>query len=126
MGCILVIEDEADIRELVHDVLEAEGYSVVTIARSDEVERVVGRVHPDLVLTNVMLHGKSGIDIALDLRAQGYKETPFIAMSASTTMARFAQQSGLFQATLDKPFDLERLLDLVTELVPVVPTDTRV
>lgn len=119
---ILLIEDEDGIRDLLCDVLESEGYSITAVSHPDEVEPALESRRPDLVLTNIMLQTKSGIDIALELRANGYRETPIIAMSASTTMAQFARQSGVFQATLDKPFDLDRLLDVVAGLATTVPT----
>jgi len=115
--CVLVIEDEADIREFLSEVLEAEGYEVLSAADADEVVPALRGAQPDLVLTDIMLHGKSGIDIATELRTGGYPATPFVAMSASSAMVRFARESGVFQETISKPFDLNHLLGLVNRLM---------
>ena len=45
------------------------------------------------------------------MRSMSPPEAPMIAMSASSSMVQEAQQSGLFQAALVKPFDLDILLD---------------
>ena len=117
MHCVLVIEDEADIREFLCEVFEAEGYQVLSAADADEVVPALRAAQPDLVLTDIMLHGKSGIDIDMALRTVGYQTTTFVAMSASTTMVRFARESGVFQETISKPFDLDELLGTVERLL---------
>jgi two-component system response regulator MtrA len=94
------------------DVLEPEGYDVVAVDHPDALtgkdpERV------DLILIDLMLPGRSGVKLAGELRANGFVQTPIVAISASPILLHVAQQSGLFQETLSKPFDLSRLLECV-------------
>jgi two-component system, OmpR family, response regulator len=108
--CIVVIEDERDILQLLHDVLGLEHYHVIGVSRPNLVHATVETVKPDLFLIDVMLPGTSGVQLAEQLRASGHKHTPMIAMSASKLMSRVAVASGMFQEAIDKPFDLQSLL----------------
>ena len=66
---ILVVEDEVKLAQLLRDYLAQEGYQVSLLHRGDEVEAWV-RAHPvDLVLLDLMLPGKSGLEVCKALRA---------------------------------------------------------
>ena len=108
--CILVVEDELDLLQLVRDVLRMEGYDIVSTSDPRQMDDVLAGKHPDLFLLDVMLPGTSGIELARELRERGFGDTPMIAMSASRAMTAFARQSGEFQAVIDKPFDIDGLL----------------
>lgn len=112
-GCVVVVEDEIDLLQLVRDVLEMQGMSVRSTSDPRQIESVVKSVRPELFLINVMLPGMSGIDLARKLRGNGFATIPMIAMSASKSMAVMARESGQFQEAIDKPFDIDELLDAV-------------
>jgi len=66
---ILIVEDEEKLAGLLRDYLAQEGYEVSVLHRGDEVEARL-REHPaDLVLLDLMLPGKSGLDVCKALRA---------------------------------------------------------
>jgi DNA-binding response OmpR family regulator len=111
--CIVVIEDEREILQLLHEVLMLEHYQVVGVSRPELVRATVEAVDPDLFLIDVMLPGTSGVELAGQLRASGHTHTPMIAMSASRLMCQVAAASGMFQEAIDKPFDLPSLLDCI-------------
>jgi two-component system response regulator BaeR len=68
---ILIVEDEEKLAGLLRDYLVQEGFEVAVLHRGDEVEDWV-RTHPtDLVLLDLMLPGKNGLDICKALRASG-------------------------------------------------------
>jgi two-component system response regulator BaeR len=67
---ILIVEDEQKLASLLRDYLVQEGFEVSVLHRGDEVEPWV-REHPvDLVLLDLMLPGKSGLDVCKALRAR--------------------------------------------------------
>jgi two-component system response regulator BaeR len=75
---ILIVEDEVKLAGLLRDYLAQEGYEVSVLHRGDEVEPWV-RAHPtDLVLLDLMLPGKSGLDVCKALRAMA--DDPSIIM----------------------------------------------
>lgn len=115
--CIVVVDDEPDLRSLLHTVLADAGYDVQSFSHPVPVIQLAeAEKRPDLFLIDIMLPHMSGITLAAELRARGFKDTPKIAMSASTHMIRTAAESGLFDTTLEKPFDIDTLLDAVEEL----------
>lgn len=109
----MVIDDEPAVLELVCDVLELEGFSVLCLDRPVDPEELWQATSPALFLIDIMLPGTNGIDVARGLRSIDFEDTPMIAMSASMTMVRSAQASGLFAAAIPKPFDLDEMVTLV-------------
>jgi DNA-binding response OmpR family regulator len=114
---VVVVEDEADILQLLTDVLEAEGYRAVGVDRPSLVLSVARQEKPDLFVIDLMLPEISGIELAQELREQSFSRTPMIAMSASTLMVNVARQSGFFRATVAKPFDFDELMGQVARLL---------
>ncbi len=82
-GSILVVEDEADIRELIAYNLGREGY---TIVQADSAEKALESIHaaaPDLVLLDIMLPGLDGLALLKRLRGdQRWKRLPVIMLTA--------------------------------------------
>jgi DNA-binding response OmpR family regulator len=112
--CIVVVDDEPELRDLVSDVLADEGYEVLSFAHPAPVSRLNQTdVHPDLFIIDIMLPDMNGIALAARLREEGFVETPKIAMSASREMLHAASESDLFDAALSKPFDIDDLLEVV-------------
>jgi len=68
---ILIVEDETKLAELLRDYLVQEGFEVTMLHRGDEVERWVMAHGADLVLLDLMLPGKSGLDVCRALRVTG-------------------------------------------------------
>jgi two-component system response regulator BaeR len=66
---ILVVEDEEKLAGLLRDYLVQEGFEVAVLHRGDEVEEWVRTHGTDLVLLDLMLPGKSGLDVCKALRA---------------------------------------------------------
>lgn len=116
-ACVVVIEDEPDVLELLCDVLDSSGYSTVGLRDPELVRGMASITHPDAFLLDLMLPGKSGIEVAQELRSDGFEDTPIIAISASRLLLRTAVKSHLFQATLPKPFDIEEVIDCLEHCI---------
>ncbi len=78
---ILVVEDEPTLSQLVTDVLEAEGYTVVAVGTGGEAEAVLERVKPDLVLLDIMLPDADGLILCSQIQARW--PAPVIMVSAT-------------------------------------------
>jgi two-component system alkaline phosphatase synthesis response regulator PhoP len=105
------VEDEEDLRDILCSALEAEGFTAIGIRAPGLAPALAEAKRPDLFLIDIMLPTTNGIELAQQLRQQGFPRTPMIAMSASGAMLRFADQAGCFQAVLAKPFGVDVLLD---------------
>ena len=117
LGSVVVVDDEPDILDLLCSLLEDEGYTVVCLRHPVLTDDLAGvEPKPRLFMLDIMLPAMSGIHLARKLRQDGYKDTPMIAMSASSSMLH-AAQSALFQHVLGKPFDLDAVLHAVAHQV---------
>lgn len=113
---VVVIDDEPDVLELIHEVLREEGLPVIAVDQPDRAVNVVAQTMPKMFLVDLMLPGCDGIELARRLRQMGLERTPMVAMSASMGMLTAAEASELFDDTLAKPFDLNTLLDCIDRL----------
>jgi len=77
---ILIVEDEPGLAELLRDYLLASGYQVEMIDNGLEVEPWVRQHSPDLILLDIMLPGKDGMEICRDIRA--FSSVPVIMTTA--------------------------------------------
>ncbi|MGC4029859.1 MAG: response regulator [Steroidobacteraceae bacterium] len=77
---ILIVEDEDKIADVLRDYLRREGYETFRLARGDEVVDWVRRNGCDLVLLDLMLPGRSGLDICQELRS--FSDTAIIMVTA--------------------------------------------
>jgi len=80
---IVVVDDERKIRELVRSYLEREGYSVLIADTGELALETVERVHPDLLVLDLMLPDLSGEEVARTIRA--HSDIPVIMLTAKAT-----------------------------------------
>lgn len=80
---VLIADDEPDILEILKYNLSAEGYEVVTAKDGDEALEKARRFQPDLVVLDVMMPKKTGVEVCELLRAQAiFKETLILFLTA--------------------------------------------
>ena len=113
METILVIEDKESMAEMLKETLEAEGYNVISACDGMEGIRHLKEERMDLVLTDLKLPQKSGIDI-LKAAKEENQLVPVIVMTAfgSVEIAVEAMKAGAFDF-ITKPFDTDHLLMLM-------------
>ncbi|CAD7845034.1 MAG: Phosphate regulon transcriptional regulatory protein PhoB (SphR) [Olavius algarvensis Gamma 1 endosymbiont] len=83
MASVLVVDDEPDIREVIRFALEGAGFRVYEAGHADEARKLLGSENPDLMLLDWMLPGRSGLELARQLK-QGVatRALPIIMVSA--------------------------------------------
>jgi DNA-binding response OmpR family regulator len=113
MAKILVVEDEADIRELIKVQLEIAGNQVVVIEDGEEAARYLETAKPfDLYVIDWMLPGLSGVDLCRQIRSKKETKTsPILMVTALTQSEKIIE--GLDAGADDyvtKPFDMNVLL----------------
>ncbi len=80
---ILIADDEPDILEIIQFNLQAEGYDVVTAKNGDEAIELAKKHQPNLIILDIMMPGKNGIEVCNILRMQpAFKETLIVFLSA--------------------------------------------
>ncbi|ODP36169.1 sigma-54-dependent transcriptional regulator [Sphingomonas turrisvirgatae] len=112
---ILVVDDEADIRDLVAGVLEDEGYETRGAADSDSALEAIAERRPSLVLLDVWLQGSrlDGLELLDEIKRRD-ASIPVLVISGhgnlDTAVAAIRRGASDF---IEKPFEAERLLLLV-------------
>ena len=86
MTRILVVEDEAKVARALRDGLGAEGYDVVLAAAGEDGLSLAGSGGFDLVVLDLMLPGRDGIEILSELRRSG-DPTPVLILTARDTVS---------------------------------------
>lgn len=80
---VLIADDEPDIREFLQYNLSAEGYEVYTAKDGDETLDKAKRIQPDLIVLDVMMPKKSGVEVCQLLRSQSaFKDTIILMLTA--------------------------------------------
>lgn len=83
MTTILVIDDEPDIREVMRFALESSDFRVMEAGHADEARKLLSNETPDLILLDWMLPGRSGLELAQQLKqSPKTKSIPIIMVSA--------------------------------------------
>lgn len=106
---ILVVDDDVALAEMVQIVLQQTGYETAWVGRGDHVLDEFRRLRPDLVLLDLMLPGRDGVDVCRDLRAES--DVSIIMLTAKSDTSDVV--SGLEAGADDyvaKPFKNQELL----------------
>ena len=106
---VLVIDDDEEVKKLISALLQQAGYKVVPAADAMDAGRLLEMVAVDLVITDVLLPYKDGIDFAAELR-RTFPELKIIAMSGDPQALRYASTAQWFDDVLTKPPSREQLL----------------
>jgi len=114
---ILVIDDEAAIRDSLKMILEYEGYEVMLAATGEEGVKLVEREAPDLVFLDIKMPGMDGLEVLQKLEHM-VETTPIVVISGHGDMATAvkATRLGAFDY-IDKPLAQDRVLVTVRNAV---------
>lgn len=114
MSNILVVDDEAGIRELLQEILNDEGHQVLLAENAENARRAFVSEAPDLVLLDIWMPDTDGITLLKEWSASGQLCMPVIMMSGHGTIdtAVEATKIGAFDF-LEKPIALQKLLHTV-------------
>jgi len=106
-----VVDDEPTIRSLVAEVLEFEGYPVVTAANGSEALAFIEQTEPSLLILDLWMPRLNGPALARKLEERGV-DVPIVVMTASNLADPWARAVGA-RTYLQKPFELSELLAAV-------------
>ena len=114
---LLIVDDEASLRDFLSIVFEEEGWNVEAAPSLGDARAAIQKNEPDLVLCDLMLPDGSGIDLLREIKTQ----TPSVAVimitaHTSTKSAVDALKTGAFDY-IAKPFDIEELKIIVRKAV---------
>ena len=117
MSTILVIEDEALIRESICDVLELNGFETVSESDGESGLNRVSNLKPDLILCDINMPKISGLDVLKAIRANDeLKHIPFVFLTALSTMDDLRKGMNLgAEDYLTKPYNNKELVEIISK-----------
>jgi CheY-like chemotaxis protein len=120
MKTILVVDDEYALLDTLTELLQEEGYRVVSAANGRDGLARLQVEKPDLVLTDLMMPIANGRELVRGMRALAeHHSTPVIMMSATTKEAALSDDRGELEvsAFLRKPFPWQKLREVIIRLI---------
>ncbi len=109
---ILIVDDDASMRNSLVDLIEAAGWQAEAVSRATEVAHRLAEALPDVILSDVRMPGMSGLDLLASLDGAA---PPLVLISAhgDIPMAVKAMQDGAY-SFVEKPYEPRRLLTILT------------
>lgn len=118
MARILVVDDTYEVRAFLREFLESAGHEVGEADNGASGIRLAVTFAPDLVITDILMPGKEGLEMIQELRRLDPRPRVIAISGGSTTgkldVLKLAMHLGA-DRTFWKPFDLDRLLAAVDE-----------
>ena len=115
MSDILIVDDERDIRELIADILEDEGYGTRLAGNSDDAMSAIADSQPALLILDIWLKDSNmdGIDILKAVK-RDYPEVPVVIISGhgNIEIAVAAIKQGAYDF-IEKPFNIDQLMVVI-------------
>ena len=123
MARVLIIDDEAMIRDMLVQILEHEGYETITASDGKDGIKIYRENPADLIITDLLMPEKDGIETIMELHRDS-QDVKIIAMSGGgkidpETYLQIAKTMGAVEI-ITKPFDLRELLKTIQELLEQV------
>jgi DNA-binding response OmpR family regulator len=122
MATILVIDDEEEIRKVLQTILEEAGHEVSLAVNGAEGLSLFRKEPAEIVITDLIMPGKEGIETIRDLRAQ-FPDVKIIAISGrggSYTNANLDRAVMIgADRSVPKPFGIDEILNVVSELAAI-------
>ena len=123
MKKILVIEDDSQLREMLRQTLEREGYTVVDIPNGREALDLHQQHEMDLVITDIFMPEKDGVETIMELK----RVSPDLKIIAVSGGSRYVRDENALKAAKEfgaehvifKPFEQKEILSAVEQLLKI-------
>ena len=119
--CILIVEDNAEMRRFLEQVLGHYGYRLLEASDGVDGVQITQRERPDLILMDLSLPQLDGVEATRQIKAD--PELSHIPIIAVTAHARASDEERALEAGcnayLSKPYSLRSLVDLVQTFLPI-------
>ena len=116
---VLAIDDNEDFLLTLRDMLQGEGYDVVTLSEPEKAEEYIDTYSPDLIMIDVFMPKRSGFNIIEDFREKGlYMDIPKIFLTClDDDVEKMTAKACGVDRYITKPFHPEELLTMVKNVL---------
>ena len=119
---VLIVDDESSLRTLVRANLEVDGLEVSEAVDGIEAMNMLQESKPDLILLDIMMPGKDGIEVLEELAAdKNLREIPVILLTAKGELEDLERGAALgARGHITKPFDPEQMVRTVKAALGII------
>ncbi len=121
---VLVIDDDAAIRDIVATLLTEEGYAVITAGSGEEALSQLEAVVPSLIITDMRMPVMDGWHFVAELHRRLDGKVPLLVMTAAVDAQQRAAEVDA-DGAISKPFDLDEFVASVQQLIGPAGRDPR-
>ena len=115
---ILIVDDELEIRKIIQEILNDEGYSTSTASSAEEARIEAKNKKPDLVFLDIWMPEEDGISLLKDWTKESQTEFPVIMISGHATIETAIEATKLgAKDFIEKPVSIEKLLTSAHEVL---------
>ncbi len=119
---VLIVDDDASLRTALEALFETKGYEVIQAGNGEEGLEKAKSAHPDIIILDVLMPGKSGLTVASELKDDPkYCSIPIVMLTAidkkSGKSEEFWREKSPADAFIAKPFDYMELIRIVEEIL---------
>ena len=120
---ILIVDDELEIRKVIQEILNDEGYSTAIASSADEARKQANKKKPDLVFLDIWMPEEDGISLLKDWAKQTETDFPVIMISGHATIETAIKATKLgAKDFIEKPVSMEKLLTSTAEVLSQTAT----
>lgn len=123
-GRVLVVDDDASLAEMLTIVLRQEGFDARSVTRGDQAMEQFRDYRPDVVLLDIMLPGKDGIDVCKEIRAESGVPIVMLTAKGDTVDVVVGLESGADDYVV-KPFKPKELIARIRARVRRLDANTQ-
>ena len=115
---ILIVDDELEIRKIIQEILDDEGFSTATAASAEEARRSIEKRIPDLVFLDIWMPEEDGISLLKEWTSEPSLDIPVIMISGHATIETAIEATKLGARNfIEKPISIEKLLNSAQEAI---------
>lgn len=117
---ILAVDDEPDILDVIQEGLKMKGFDTILASNGDDAVRLALQAKPDLILLDVLLKDRNGLDVCREIKMKVAAFTPVIMMTGQDDLReKVAGVSNIADDLLSKPFQIEELFARVSSMLKI-------
>ena len=117
---IALVEDDENLRFLVAERLESEGFKVLEAGNGDDAEKIILKEMPQIVLLDWMLPGKQGSEVCTNIRNKGYDQLVIMMTAKGQDVDKIEAYNFGVSDYIIKPFNMDVLVAMIDNKIKFV------
>ncbi len=114
---VLIVDDDEDLLILIQHALSVEGFDPICSPNGVNIVPIVTRKHPDVILLDIRLNGRDGVEICKQLKLDPQTaSTPIIMFSANDNIKAISQECGA-DGYIKKPFNSDHFREVLRSVL---------